>query len=344
MYRHFLVPIADTPVSSANVACAIDLARSLHARVTFFHATPDWGATGEGALIQTVDPQLFAEASVGGTNALLAKAMASAKAAGVECAGLSRTCDRPAEAILDAADAQECDLIVMASRGASGPFGGWLHSSQTERVLRRASIALLVTRVESNLPISPRERALGVIEDEHRSLAVVAATMRDLVGQASDEDVIRDRVTLQCTVDYLRSFPERVHHPKEEAHLHHWLRERSPDTDALLVQVERQHVLELEHLERVSNCLAAAKPDGEGVAALRDSVKALAAHVLEHIAYEEREVLPLASRYLTEEDWADIARAFSANDDSRFGDLPADEFRWLFTRIANATAERRVVR
>lgn len=162
MYQHILVPIDETPLSAANVAAAIDLAKRLSARVTFFHATRDWSATGDGAWMRTFKPEDFAEEALGSTNALLSKAISSAKAQGLACTGSSRTCDRPAEAIVEEAGRLGCDLIVMASRGnPRGPIAGWLHSSQTERVLRAASVALLVTRVAANQPLSAAERALN---------------------------------------------------------------------------------------------------------------------------------------------------------------------------------------
>lgn len=339
MYKHFLVPIADTPLSAANVTAAIELAKALHARITFFYATPDWGATGDGAFIRSVHPQLFAQTSVGNTNALLEKALTSAVAAKVESQGFARTCDRPAQAIVDAAVAHGCDLIVMASRGEKGPFAGWLHTSQTERVLKSAPIALLVTRVESNVPISTKEQALGIIKDEHRSLAVTVVAMRDLMRDGSGVDAQTVESVMRGMVEYMNSFPERVHHPKEELHLHRWLRLRSPASDGMLKQVESQHVDERAHLKQVEHCLDALTPAGkEGLAALRDAVESLASHVLAHITFEEQEVLPLAARELQEDDWNDTAKAFSTNYDPRFGDMSAEDFRHMFIHIANTMA------
>src|SRR5262245_60212071 len=186
MYRHLLVPLDDTPLSTANVATSLELARSAGARITFFHANPDWGATQDGALLRTLDPALYAEAAMGTTNAVLMKALAAAKAAGVPCGAISRTSDHPAQAIVQAAQEQGCDLIVMASRGhASGRWGSWLNESHTERVLRTSPVALLVTRVEAEHPLSDGERALGIIGDEHRSIAVVAGAMRAIANDLS---------------------------------------------------------------------------------------------------------------------------------------------------------------
>src|SRR5262249_17998480 len=149
----------------------------------FFHANPDWSATGEGALMMVVSPALFSEVAAGEANAVLMKATAAAKAAGVPCAGMAGISDRPADAIVRAARDRGCDLIVMASHGPATGWSSWLHDSQTERVLRHAPVPLLVTRVEAERPISDRDRALDIIGDEHRSIAVVVCAMRDIATE-----------------------------------------------------------------------------------------------------------------------------------------------------------------
>jgi hemerythrin-like domain-containing protein len=57
---------------------------------------------------------------------------------------------------------------------------------------------------------------------------------------------------------------------------------------------------------------------------------------LAHMALEEREILPLAQRALTPQDWADLDEAFSANRDPLTGHEPETDYRALFTRIVNA--------
>jgi hemerythrin-like domain-containing protein len=56
---------------------------------------------------------------------------------------------------------------------------------------------------------------------------------------------------------------------------------------------------------------------------------------LAHMALEEREILPLAERVLTEQDWADLDEAFSANRDPLIGHEPEPDYRALFTRIVS---------
>ncbi len=104
----------------------------------------------------------------------------------------------------------------------------------------------------------------------------------------------------------------------------------------ILSDVEAQHLTERQFLDRVSTCLLKMKegtaPDGQ---TLVDAIHQMADVKLRHIAFEESIVLPLARQCLHDQDWVEIADAFTTNCTPRFGDLPVDDFRELFTRIAN---------
>jgi len=336
MYQHLLVPIDESPLSAANLASAVRLAQALGAKITFFHATADLGATDDGALLRVIEPEQFDELARGETDSLLCKAMVAARHAGVKCRAVARIADQPAQAIVEAADEAGCDLIVMASHGARG-VSRWLHGSQTERVLRQSSIALLVTRVESNAPLLASERALGVIQDEHRSLAVVIQAMKQIVGALPEGPRMADLPTLAAMVGYLREFPQRLHHPKEELHLHPRLRERVPDSRATLAEIEAQHGREADLVAAVDAAMAAMRSGDEGAASeLARAVRSLCQAVRDHIAFEERVILPMAAQHLSEEDWKGVADAFAQNDDPHFGDMTTEAFRRLFAQLATA--------
>jgi hemerythrin-like domain-containing protein len=56
----------------------------------------------------------------------------------------------------------------------------------------------------------------------------------------------------------------------------------------------------------------------------------------QHMSLEEKQVLPLAERVLTAQDWAELDAAFAANRDPLTGHQPEDDYRNLFSRIVNA--------
>ena len=335
MYLHLMVPVDESVLSASNVDTAVRLASQLGARITFFHATADFSATDEGALLRTIGPSNFDEAAIGQTNTVLSKAKVSANAAGVTCETMARTCDKPAEAIVELARERGCDLIVMASRGARG-LTAWMHSSQTERVLRHSPIALLVTRVTSNDPLTPRERALAVILDEHRSIAVVVQGAQQWVQQVESSESQLDVNKLASILTYMQDFPLQQHHPKEERYLHHRLRQRAPDSEATLRELEAQHMREhalVSEAVRLQQKTQAGIPGA--VEELRAVVQELVTAVWAHMRLEEDTILPLALKHFEDEDWTEIAEAFEANDAPSVGHLTATEFRRLFTRIAN---------
>jgi len=111
------------------------------ARGDFFSCDGGFRGNGDAALLRTVArtnlPRRDRE-----TQAVLSKALATApRRASSRGVSKIRT-GRPGDP--RGRTEHGCDLIVMAPVRAG--VAGWLHSSQTERVLRRASIAVLVTR------------------------------------------------------------------------------------------------------------------------------------------------------------------------------------------------------
>ena len=57
MYQHILVPVDDSALSITTVGQAVALARRLDARITFFHARPDFSATSDGAVLHAMSPK-----------------------------------------------------------------------------------------------------------------------------------------------------------------------------------------------------------------------------------------------------------------------------------------------
>ncbi len=162
MYQHILVPVDDSELAIITVGKAVSFARTLGARITFFHARSDFAATSDGAVIHALSPTEFVEQAAGNARAVLARAESEARLAGVPFESVGRTSDRPYEAILDIATEQGCDLIFMASHGRRG-LKGLLLGSQTQKVLAHTTIPVLVSSVESNALTPDMDLALAVI-------------------------------------------------------------------------------------------------------------------------------------------------------------------------------------
>lgn len=335
MYRHLLVPVNGTDLSTHNASRAITLAKQLGAKITFFHARPD-AATGMGMLPFGLSPASMLRDITADSNAILSKALTAARHAGVECEPLSKASEHPAQAIVDAAKECGCDLIFMSTRGQHG-LRGLLESSQTEKVLRRSGISVLVSSVESQDPAAAANKAIAIIQDEHRSYAVVLRGMQKLLAEALANPATLDLVLLRGMLNYIEEFPEKLHHPKEELHIFWTLCERTMNYDGVITELKRQHAQEHRHVEQLRSLLIRLEQDEpDALQELAASFDTFIKNVWTHMNLEESTLLPAARQYLTIYDWQEIATAFENHRDPLRGREAETDMRKLFSRIAEA--------
>jgi len=341
VYRHLLVPIDGTDLSVEVVGNAVALARPLGARITFFHASEDHAASlrGEADAVRLTSRENFDYAFSGRPRELLAKAEAAARAFGVSCTSLHAVSDKPAQAIVGAAREAGCDLIFMASHGGRGRLG-MAYSSETFDVLMNAGLPVLVAATREP---SAAARAIGILRDEHRSLAAVLHAWLHALARAREEDRPVDLALMRAIVRYVRAFPIALHHPKEEQQLFRRLRERTPVVNAELDELERQHVRDRQLVDEIAGLVDALAGTGTTTQrslarTLEDAVGRYATFQWEHMGREEGVVLPAAQRHLDADDWAAIDAAFAANADPRFGADDDGDFRHLLSRIVTLTS------
>jgi hemerythrin-like domain-containing protein/nucleotide-binding universal stress UspA family protein len=345
MYRHLLVPIDATDLSIDIIGQAVEYARALGARITFFHALPDHAAPlfGDAEIIRAAAPEGFVCAFEGRARELLVKAESAARAQGVPCSSRSAIVDAPYEGIIAAAREAECDLIFMASHGRRSSVGMML-GSQTLKVLTHAGIPVLVAATRNP---APPAHAIGIIRDEHRSLAAVMHVWMHVVASARKQGTLPDAALMRAIVHYIRTFPIAQHHPKEDEHLFRRLRLRTNALEAELDELQLQHERDRQLVDELGSMVEAlfdgreAQQTPVDLDALEQAVKRYANFLWEHIGREEGVILPAAQRYLTNEDWSEIDAAFAQNRDSRFGGDVDAELRRVFTRIVDVGAEAR---
>lgn len=320
MYQHLLVPLDSSDQSIEVVGNAVGLARAVGARITFFH-TRTRPTQGGGP---------------GRTRELLAKAEAAARAFGVPCDSMHAASDRPGSAIVEAARITGCDLVFMALH-APRSRPGTVQASDTLGVLMNAGLPVLVSSTCE--PKAPAH-AIGILRDEHRSMAAVLHGWMDLLSSALAQGGMPDAALMQAMLRYLQEFPVAVHHPKEEAHLFSRLRERDPTLSFELDELERQHRRDQELLAGLAERLEALTRAGSGDAAalgeLDRAVQAYAAFLWNHLGREEAVILPAAQRCLNADDWRHIDAAFARERDPGFGADIERACRHLFSRIVDA--------
>lgn len=177
-------------------------------------------------------------------------------------------------------------------------------------------------------------RAIRKLRDEHRSISAVLSGLRELARMALEPGVRPDFAALRAMVYYIDTFPEKLHHPKEDEHLFARLLQRAPETGPLVRELEQEHVegaRRVRELERAVLGYEQSWP--QGGEAFRDAVDAYGEFHRRHMRKEEQDLLPIAEQRLTAEDWAAIEKAFLANEDP-LADAAEQDFQRLFRRIA----------
>lgn len=346
MYGHILVPLDGSELATNLVTQAVEFAGTLGARVTFFTMREDYSSSSEGALVRTMSPDVYAEVAVGEANAIIAKAMAAARALKLACEGVVRTGTHAHELILQVAAERGCDLIYMASHGRRG-LKALLPGSQTQKVLAHTTLPVLVATVETNVASSASEAAIAIIKDEHRTIAAVIHGLRLLAARLRGGDAL-ELDLLEQMLHYIRSYPEALHHPKEEQYLFARLAQRTGETAGLIATLVAQHregdalLAELEvQAASLREGGAAGAPGNDTRARLADTIDRFVDAQWQHLSTEEKLILPAAQRHLTDADWLAIEAAFRANGELRRGGPQDEAYKRLFTRLMNLAAERR---
>lgn len=145
MFTHILIPIDDDPGSRRAIEQGVGLAKKIGARVTGFHAMTEFNHAGIVEELLEPPPaelQVLAQAHA---DKLFAPLQHEAELAGVRYDTITQRAEQPHEAIVAAAQANHCDLIVMASHGRRG-IARLVLGSQTQQVLNHVGIPVLVVR------------------------------------------------------------------------------------------------------------------------------------------------------------------------------------------------------
>ena len=148
MYRKILIATDGSELAGKAVDQGVELAKTLGAAVTFVTVTERLSALdmAEEAQIGESDPiGRYRELTDRTADAILAAAKTVGEKAGVACEGVHVGDSVPAEGIIEVAQKESSDLIVMASHGRRG-LNRLMLGSQTAEVLAHSKVPVLVLR------------------------------------------------------------------------------------------------------------------------------------------------------------------------------------------------------
>lgn len=148
MYKSILVATDGSKLSTKAIKAAVDMAKSVGARIVGFYAKPEYPGSvyAEGASLATYGSRSkFDKEQNTQADAVLQDVVDAATKAGVAVETVSVNNNVPYQAIISTASKRKCDLIVMASHGRRG-ISGLLLGSETQKVLTHSKVPVLVVR------------------------------------------------------------------------------------------------------------------------------------------------------------------------------------------------------
>ena len=145
-FRHILAPTDFSEYSKKAVASALELATQFGARLTILHVVEPPPYPVEGYVPPSVSTTFLEDLERQATQDL-AQFVPEAETSGLAVARLV-VVGTPYRKIIETAEAQQVDLIVMATAGRTG-FSHLLLGSIAERVVRTATCPVLTIRPQA---------------------------------------------------------------------------------------------------------------------------------------------------------------------------------------------------
>ena len=146
MTKHILVATDGSELAGKAVAYAIDLAKSLGAKLTAVTVSESWSPIdiankAQAGHFKAIEE--FEKHAADIANKILKDATDIAQRTGTQIATLHVPDENPAEGIVQAAEKQGCDLIVMASHGRRG-LSKLVLGSQAQEVMSLSKKPVLI--------------------------------------------------------------------------------------------------------------------------------------------------------------------------------------------------------
>ncbi len=179
-------------------------------------------------------------------------------------------------------------------------------------------------------------RIIDDLHQDHRNFARLLDLLNEQLVLIQDE-ALSDFDLVLDMVEYIESYPDLFHHPKEDAIFDYYLEQGYEGGEAL-----RELMQEHKQLKAMT-------------AALRDSVEAILHDAMverhrvveqlgeyireqrQHLDREEAHIFPLLRQTLSEEEWSQIEAQLPIATDPLFGEQVQRQFEALYDRITAAS-------
>lgn len=175
---------------------------------------------------------------------------------------------------------------------------------------------------------------LKIIHNDHANMSLLLKLLRKKIRLLEEDKKIDYRV-IKSIITYLRHYADQFHHPLEDLIYEYYISYRVvPEAIATRLSTEHQTIkkvtIELDELLDIILLDAIVSKD-VFIEKLRHFVDLQSAH----LAYEEKEILPLIAESLSADDWKNIEQQWQHNEysDPLFGDNVSEQYAALSSYI-----------
>jgi nucleotide-binding universal stress UspA family protein len=145
MFKHVLLATDGSELSDRAVENGVALARALGARITVLTSSRPYHVVAADPVMVTDTKESYLADAEAAARQVLKRVEDIARVAEVRCETIHVFNEHPYRAIIDAAQARDCDAILMASHGRRG-VSALLLGSETQKVLTHCKIPVVVWR------------------------------------------------------------------------------------------------------------------------------------------------------------------------------------------------------
>ncbi|EPE3097040.1 hemerythrin domain-containing protein [Vibrio cholerae] len=176
------------------------------------------------------------------------------------------------------------------------------------------------------------------IRREHSYMVRLLSILRHKLDLVKSEQPINYSL-LKEIVDYLASYSEKVHHPKEDILYRHYMAHYGDEQQVANLEREHQELAQITHqfldvMEMILN--DAVVPQDVFI----EQLEAFLQGQKQHLELEEQSILPLINQTFELEDWQNVESQWQNNDDDPvFGETIAERYALLARRVRKSESE-----
>ena len=145
MFKHVLVATDGSPLSEKAALGAVQLAKSMSAKLTAVTASTPFHVFATDAVMLTDTEEVYKEECERRAEKCLRVIKTAAASSGLSFEGIHVFHDHPYAAIIETASSRGCDVICMASHGRRG-ITALVLGSETMKVLTHSKVPVVVWR------------------------------------------------------------------------------------------------------------------------------------------------------------------------------------------------------